>query len=178
MLYKRLIMENDETWATLFELVIELEKAAADFYRGLAEKFSHVPKVSEFFIGMLMDEIQHVQVATNIRGSLTPSQLHDPAEPLLLRKVRETLRCLDEDKLNSVRTLDDAYQMAHQLESSEIDTILKLLMSRFGDFDAEKRFAVLDIRHADKLTEFFQASGSAEWRKSILIRDAGLTSDQ
>lgn len=177
MLYKRLIMENDETWATLFELVIELEKAAADFYRGLAKNFSHVPKVSEFWREMQMEELRHVEIATNIRDSLTPSQLPDPADPSLLRKVRETLRLLDKDKVNFVRTLDDAYQMAHQLETSEAGMVLGLLKIRFTDFDKHKRFAVLETRHTDKLTDFSQTFGDAGWRKSIVIRGAGLTSD-
>jgi hypothetical protein len=69
-----------------------------------------------------------------------------------------------EDKLSSVNTLDDAYEIAYWFEYSEVNTAFEVILSRFVPSDTRKDF-VMDLisEHLAKLHSF----GDAGWRQGI-----------
>ena len=167
-------MSNAASNATLFELAIGAEKAAMDFYLGLLKKFSFLPEVSDFWNGMLKDKIGHAQELENIRDSLRPSQLSLPADPSLLRKAQKVSRFSVRDRLNSFPTLDDAYELAHEFEHAEVNTVFACLMNEFVSDEKKKKCALSELQsHLAKLMDFSQTFGNVEWRKNIVLCEPG-----
>ena len=71
---------NRQDVATLIELAITAEQATRDIYLGLADKFSHLPPVANFWRAMAEDESTHAEGLTKLRDSLMPEQLSAPAD--------------------------------------------------------------------------------------------------
>jgi len=154
----------------LFKLAIGTEKTAEEFYSGLAEKFSHLPEISTFWLTLADDEKHHAQELEKIQDSLSPSQLSTPADPLTLQKAKQNRHISVLSLLNSVKNLNDAYEIAHQLEYSEVNVVFGFLMTRFISSEQQKEFVGSEIKvHQARLLEFFQTFGGAEWRKGIEV---------
>jgi rubrerythrin len=166
-------MPNDQTIAALFELAITAEEAAQDFYLGLVEKFSHLPTIADFWQKMMEDEVLHVRALREIRASLTPDQFSAPVEPAIWWKAKEVSRFSVQKRLNSVKTLEDAYQSAHYLEYSEINTVFEFLLTEFTSSDKSREFIASQLRdHVEKLTEFSETFGDAVRRSGIVARSS------
>jgi len=159
------------TVAALFELAIAAEREAAEFYRGLAKKFSHLAEASDLWKEMAKDEAAHIARLEEVRASLTPEQLRAPVEGEILLKAKATpfsARHL----LAQVETLEDAYQFAHSLEHSEVNTIFEFILVEFVDQDTQREFISSQLRgHIARLTESSIAVKGAGWRSEIASRD-------
>ncbi|MEE8168382.1 MAG: hypothetical protein V3T58_05875 [Candidatus Hydrothermarchaeales archaeon] len=139
----------------LFKLAITAEKTVRDFYLNLIKKFSELNEVSEFWKGMVRDEIQHIQELSSIHSSLTMDQLFAPADPALVEEARKFLKFSFKDELKSIETLEDAYQVTHKLEYSEINTVYNFLLMEFVSSDEKKKFAMTQLKnHLKKIDEF------------------------
>ena len=172
-------MHSEDTIERLFELSIAAEKTAGDFYAGLAQKFFHLPEVSEFWKGMAGDEEQHMRRLEAIRDSLTSSQLFVPADRAVLDAVKNAVKFSVTEMLASVRNLDDAYELAHDLENSEVNTVFELLSTEFRPSRERKEFVRSQVKgHIIKLSNFFHAFGDDERRKSVAARTKETTSDE
>lgn len=164
-------MPQRETIAALFELTIEAEKIMLSYYQGLIKKFSHVAEISEFWKSMADDELQHIHALEGLRSSLAQDVLSSPAEPGMLQKIREAFRFTSEEALGSVKTLEDAYEIANRLEDSETNRVTMLLNAKFVSSAEKKKFLMSLIEtHLSDLAEFFKF-GKAEWRRSIKALD-------
>lgn len=164
-------MAHGETVAALFELSINAEKVMHAFYRGLMKKFSPWPEVSDFWKGMAEEEMQHARELLGIRDSLEPGQLQAPADPPILHKAKRILRFSVRDSLNSIKTLDDAYNLSHDIEFSEGNAVLELLVREYIPPGKRKKFVLAEIEnHIAKLMKFNETLGDAEWRKSIVVK--------
>ena len=149
-------MHGEETIEQLFELSMAAEKTAGDFYAGLARKFSHLPEVSEFWKEMARDEERHIMGLEAIRDSLTSGQLFVPADQAVLGAVKNALKFSVKEMLASVRNLDDAYELAHDLENSEVNTVFEFLSTEFRPSRERKEFVRSQVKgHIIKLLSFF-----------------------
>ncbi len=144
-------MSHKESVKNLFDLSISIENHFQDFYRGLTRMFAHEPDVSEFWMRMLDDEIVHAEELKKIRGSLTPEQLQSPVDPSNIQKLEELLGYSIEDILNSIKTLDDAYKIAHKFENSEANKVFEFLALEFVPSNKKKKALITHIR--DHITE-------------------------
>ena len=125
-------MSNKATMGELFELAIAAEKAAEELYRGLELKFSHHPEIAGFGKEYAAEETGHARQLEDIRDTLSPDQLSAPADPRQLKYARRVLQSPVEKKLKCVNNLEDAYQLAHELESSETNAIFEFLITDFA----------------------------------------------
>ncbi len=66
---------SEETIELLFEHAIENENNAAQIYKRLSKLFSHVPGLSDFWEGLVQDEIRHAKILKDLQKMLTPEQL-------------------------------------------------------------------------------------------------------
>ncbi len=159
------------TASSLFEFAIIGERAAEDFYNGLAGKFGHEAAVSAFWKTMASDEREHVRILENIRKTLTPAQLAAPADPFIFQTAAENARVRIGDVLGLVRNLNDAYVLAHLWENSEVNRVFEFLVMKFIPFADDGRFVRLQvINHKNRLVMFSQAFGEAEVRKNIPVK--------
>ena len=156
----------------MFELAIRIEKSQQALYHKLSEMFSHLSDVSDFWKGMEKDEMYHAKTLEKIRGSLHPYQLLTPADPSILRKIKEVLNTPLKERMNSIKTLNDAYDLSHEIENSELNMIFEFLVKEFESSEETKKFALEEIDyHLDKLMKFPQTFGDIDWRKSIVIKE-------
>ncbi|MEI6128104.1 MAG: ferritin family protein, partial [Pseudomonadota bacterium] len=115
-------MKNDETYYALFDLAITGEKKAREFFTGLAAKCSGHADLAAFWKKLAAEESGHIGMLEELKSSLTARELNLPADHAMLWKAREVLQFSVEESLHKIKTLDDAYERAHELESSEINT--------------------------------------------------------
>jgi rubrerythrin len=161
----------DETIEDLFELAITAEKLTQVYYHGLIGNFSPWPEVSDFWKGMVKNEMQHATELTNIRDSLGPSQLRALADPPIHQKAKHVTRFSVKGSLNSIRTLDDAYNISHDIEFSEVNAVFEFLIREYIPSGKLNKFVLSEIEnHLAKLMKFNETLGDAEWRKSIVIK--------
>ena len=163
-----------DTTETLLELAITAERENREFYQGLSKMFCHRSGVAHFWQGMAMDEVQHAQELENIRKSLTAEQLHAPANKTVLAQARKARMFSVSDSLNSIGTLEDAYQIAGHLERSEVNTVFSFITSEFVPEDKQKEFILWQLEnHTQKMVKFPQLFGDSESRKKILSKPVG-----
>ena len=78
---------------------------------------------------------------------------------------------LSKDLVGSINTLDDAYELAHQIEFSEVNAIFKFLSSELIPFDKQEKIISSGIvQHQQKLLDLSRDFGDREWRKEIKIQ--------
>ncbi len=160
-------MNGTDTVKDLLLLAISAEESARVFYSELSRMFKHMPDVSARWKELSHDEVLHKNGLEEIFSQLSEAELSAPA-PGILQKLKETLKDSSlEDKLSSVETLDDAFEIAYRLEYSEVNTAFEIIMSRFVTSAVRQNF-VMDLvgEHVAKLQGF----GDAGWRQNIKAR--------
>lgn len=155
----------EDTVETLFALAIQAEQSARDFYAGLLHLFSHAPRAAAVWQEMEKDEEEHMRFLEEVRARLTPDQLQTPADPDMMRKLRECLRFSPQDALQGIRDLEDAYQYAHDLEYSEVNAVLEFVINEYH-LDPPVRVRLVDHYLQTHLKKLLALEGSA-WRRSI-----------
>jgi len=162
---------SEKTIELLLEYAIEIEYKAAQIYGTLSKLFPHVPGLSDFWQGLKEDELGHVEALHETRKLLTPKQLLQDPGPKMWEDVIHIQLMLGQDLLAAVNTLDDAYELAHELEFSEVNAIFQFLAAECIPFDKRKRFIHSMIeQHQQKLSDFNQNFGNRDWRKRIGIQ--------
>jgi len=100
-----------------------------------------------------------------VRACLTPEQLQAPAEPEMMRRLRNFSKFSSQEILQGINDLNDAYYYAHELEHSEINTVLEFIIHEYHA-DPILRARLVDMylqAHVKRLL----ALGGAAWRQSI-----------
>ena len=139
-------MPKDTTVAALFELAIGAEKTAEELYRGLETKFAHHPEVANFWGQYAAEEVTHARWLERFRDSLNSEELSAPADPHTLEEARAVLGFSVEDALEQIRNLEDAYQLASELEHSETNTVFEFLVNHFSSDEKTQSFLRTQLR--------------------------------
>lgn len=159
---------HEETVADLFELAIASEEAAAQLYRGFEAKFANQPDVARFWARYAAEEAGHARWLKDCRKTSSPEQLAAPANPEILQAASWIRRFFLEDTLAQIHNLQDAYELAHDLEHSETNLVFEFLITNYA---GPKGLAFLRTQlsgHVDKLTNEFPARfGSPSLRKAV-----------
>jgi len=159
-----------DNYEAVFELAREAEERTKNFFAELAKRCTHLPAIAAFWQGMSDDEAEHIRMLDEIRASLPDVQLRKPVAPHIIWKAREMLQFFSEKNLGRIETLDDAYELAHELEFSEINTIYCFILEQFIPAEKRRSFLKAEIQaHQNKLTRFAQSFGDARRRKEIKL---------
>jgi N-acetyl-gamma-glutamylphosphate reductase len=160
------------TNAEVFKLADDIEILQQEFYSRLVDIFSHVPEVSNFWKDMEKDEVIHSQALQRIVDSVPHDQLRSLATPYIVASASKVLEMSADDRVKSIKNLDDAYEMAHEQERSELNMVYNFLVVHFSLSNDIKRFALAELeKHVQKLTDFTATHGDEEWRKSIRVKE-------
>ena len=156
------------TLGQLVDTAIAAEDAARKVYLGFTHKFIARPDVSDFWQTMADDEAEHGRILSQVRYRVPADELMMPIDARLAEKA-EKLQSLDIHKLvNSVYNLNDAYQIAYDLESAEVNTIFNFLTIRFLSTDESYDIITSTIdRHLLRLAEFTRTFGDAQQCRHI-----------
>ncbi len=157
----------EDTIDTLFALSIGAEKAAREFYEGLLRLFGHNPRAAKVWEEMRSDEEEHIRFLEEVRARLTPEQLQEPADPEMIQRLRNALRRFSpQGARQNIHDLNDAYNYAHELEHSEVNSVLEFII-RENHVDPALRARLVDMYlqvHVKRLL----ALGGVAWRRSGL----------
>ena len=152
----------------LIETSIAAESAARKVYLGFTHKFIFRPDTSEFWQLMADDEGDHARILSEMREHVSEEDMNTPIDARMTEKA-EQLQTLDiRELVNSVANLDDAYRIAYDLESSEVNAIFNFLTIRFLSSDESYDIISATIdRHLLRLADFSRTFGNAEQCKQI-----------
>ncbi len=121
-------MPDEVTVDQLFDMAIMAERTAEHVYRRLGTMFAAHWDVVRFWSDYAAAEDSHAQWLERIRGELSSKQLAAPADPQTVSNAQELLRLPVEQALEGIRTLDDAYQLANEMESGETNVVFDFLI--------------------------------------------------
>jgi len=162
---------TNPTVKELFEKAIEIENRAEEFYRILADIFSHYDKVSNFWNSLAADEVMHSKTLQNIYKSIPEQKLVSLPDEKIYESVNMIYNFVQKDMISGINNLDDAYEAAHEFEFSEINAIFKILVTEFIQVDERRKFIVSEImNHQKKLVDFSKNFGDRRWRREVLVR--------
>ncbi len=163
--------KTENTIGKLFVLAIELEYKTADIYEKFAKLFPHVPGLPAFWQGLRDDEIQHVITLQNVSTSLTPEQLLVCPPKEMWDSALKSQQIISKDLIGAITNLNDAYELAHELEFFEANTIFNFLTSKIIHSGKPEEIDYLAIvKHQQKLMNFCYSFGNREWRKEIKVQ--------
>jgi len=142
----QLVDGGQATIGDLLAVGVQLEAAAQRFYEGLVEMFRHAPEVADFWRHFAADEMLHGKQLTELHASTSETRLSEPTDAMMLEAGRKLLVLSPEDRLREVRNLDDAYEIAHDLETSETNTIFRFFITEFSQ---DRCIITAMLRHLD-----------------------------
>jgi rubrerythrin len=151
-------MPNVVTINELFDMAIRAEKAAEDVYRRLQAKFASHPDVTRFWRDYAAAEAGHALWLGRIRGDLSPEQLTAPADEQTASAAQRLLLFPVERALREIKTLEDAYQLANELESGETNVVFDFLITHFASDAQAQSFMRSQLKdHVAKISAGFPA---------------------
>jgi hypothetical protein len=146
------------------------ERAAAHFYEGLAYLFQDHPEISEFWRTMMKDELAHERQLSEIKRGLSANQLSKAAEKEIARELeREVAKFIPKFDLTTIETLDDAYEVAYDLEYSEINSVYKAIVNKcVSEVDRVEFVLAQNLKHVSRLETFSKSVADEARRRSII----------
>ncbi len=132
------MMSSAKTVNDLFEYAIALEKAAESLYLAFEKMFSQDPEVAAFWHRYADEEDGHALYLENVRAGLDADRLSQPADPGMLEKVLHCIAQASSVKLDEIENLDDAYQLAVELENSETNAVFEFMIVNFSTDELAK----------------------------------------
>jgi ferritin len=149
-------MSDRQSVHTLFEYAVAAEHYARDLYSEFARLFDANPGVAAFWQRYAAEEMGHARWLEQLLKKLPPETCDAPADFDKLEMARHMIKVPLATALADVETLEDAYQLAHALESSEINTIFEFLLFTFADDPQATQFARDQLRdHVARLSTGF-----------------------
>lgn len=161
--------ETDKTTKSLFDSAISIELIAGRIYRDFSKFFSYEPDIASFWDGMCDDENKHAEILKETRDSISSEIMGSPADPTMWEKMAVVKSMMGKAVYKEVNNLDDAYDLAHQIESSEIEAIFKFLTLEYFSSPLREAFISSEIvDHQSKLMTFSEKFGPKTWRREIM----------
>jgi hypothetical protein len=149
----------------IFESTIETKRKVGQIYKQFAELFSHIPEVENFWRKMNLNQITHADWLEETKESLSEEEILSLPEVELVLKTHSIRNLFDKHSEKEISTLLDAYEIAHELELSEVNELFRILSSQYISCE-EKKNLVLDTieKHRQEIVDLAKrfASGMTE----------------
>ena len=167
--------KNVDTVDDLFRLALAAETEARLFYRGLRALFAPAPAAASFWDRMYEDETVHCRELLLIYAALPAAVRRSPADPEVLEKARRNARMPLRKDFRSIRTLDDAFEIAHRLETSEVMVVFAFIRGKYVPLARRRSFTLSVLEeHLQRIMDFPQRFGDPAARRMIIARRRGL----
>ncbi len=129
-------MPGRSTVGKLFEMAIEAEERLEKMYKRFADMFRHRSDVAAFWERYAEEEHGHAEWLKRIRDKQPQEQLDQPADSTMLEYARKALGAKLEKRVKGIKNLEDAYQLASDVENSETNAVFEFLITHFP-FDSK-----------------------------------------
>lgn len=157
---------QQHTLEELFGRAIQVENRAGTIYRELAQRFAHHPESAALWKALAADEKVHAEVLRKTLKGAPAEKLASPTPAETWTTITEILHRLRKDPLGSIANLQDAYELAHEFEHSEVNTIFEFLSVDVVPGEVEREFVRTHIaQHQEKLTAFREGYRGEDWRR-------------
>ena len=161
----------DLTVGEILDRAIKIEKRVADLYAVFAKRFSYVPGMSDFWRDLRRDEIGHMGELRVVYESLPAEKLRVPESRAISISVHRAMAFVEDDCFSRIKTLDDAYEIARNLESSEINAVFEYLTMELVSPASHSEIIVNQVdEHEKKLEDFDRLYGDKNWRLQFPIQ--------
>jgi hypothetical protein len=151
-------MSNPVTVDELFDWAMKAEKIAEDVYRHFQASFASQTDAARFWRDYAAAEVGHARVLKRIREGLSPEQLAAPADVETAAAAQRLLKFPVEKALQEVETLEDAYQLANEIESGETNVVFEFLIVHFASDAQAQALIRSQLRdHVAKISTGFPA---------------------
>lgn len=161
-------MSQTITTSELINAAIAAENAARNIYLAFKQMFRHRPDIADFWQAMADDEEEHARVLARVHGLVPVEGLTYPVDASAASKAYQ-LQGIDIDSmLESVNNLNDAYQVAYTLESSEVNVVFNFLAINF--LPAEESYKIISASispHLLRLAQFTRTFGDIEQCRKV-----------
>ncbi len=137
---------STETIGKLFDYAIELEKVTEILYRQMGKMFAHNHDVEQFWMHIADEERGHASYLERIRAGVDTKRLSEPADEKMMQDVQMCLGASSQKRLDNIQNLEDAYQLATELENSETNTIFEFMIMNFSTDELSKSQKFLRIQ--------------------------------
>ena len=152
----------------LFDRSIQIEKQAEVIYKELEKRFAHNPEAAALWKALAADEVIHAQVLAKALEAAPPEKLASQAPVEVWASVQEILDRMGQDLPGSIKSLKDAYELAHQLEYSEVNAIFEFLTVDAVPGNVERAFVRTHIiKHQKRLTDFSEGYRGKDWEEVV-----------
>ncbi|MEJ2568706.1 MAG: ferritin family protein [candidate division WOR-3 bacterium] len=161
-------LNPETTFEEIFENAIEIEKTAGQIYAKFAKMFSSFPNAANFWKEMDKDESDHARWLIEIKESLSDKELSSSPDYDLILKVHHINKLLEEYSSQKIENLDDAYELANDIESSEVNNLFSILTHKFIPSEEKRKFLLSEINeHQLKIMDFPKNFGDKILREEI-----------
>jgi hypothetical protein len=151
-------MSNPVTVDELFDWAMKAEKIAEDVYRHFQASFASQSDVARFWRNYAAAEVGHALALKRIRETLSPEQLVAAADAETASAAQRLLMFPVQKALQGVKDLEDAYQLANEIESGETNVVFEFLIIHFAwDAQAQSLMRSQLRDHVAKLSTGFPA---------------------
>lgn len=159
---------NEDSASCIFNKAIEMEYDAQQLYLRFAGLFQHFNEIAVFWKDLANDEAIHAEKLCSIRDNMSRDKLTSPVSSILYHNSIKSHAIDIGHIMSTINDLDDAYEIAHDIEFSEVNVIFKLLVTDYGAADQRRDFLASEIKnHQSKLVNFGQRFGDKIFRSSI-----------
>lgn len=160
----------------IYDGFIQFEERSAALYLELSVRFFDNPDLSWFWVEMAMEEKQHAGMLQHCReAGVFSSELPGKGE---IQRLNSLFRQLETRLAQPKLTLDDGFDMAIELESSEINDIYSRLTAPITGpaYVMRKKMELSLAGHFERLQDAasqFNASRSVQTRLAGLLSHSG-----
>jgi rubrerythrin len=168
--------ESGPTMEWVFTEAIRFELRVRQFYIALAAGSAAYPPGAELWRQMAADEQHHADTLKRLLEGFSAEQKAQSPERELTDRIDQVHRQAERLSPDSTMTLYDAYQLAHEMESGELNYLFKLLIQKFIPSGERRRILTEEIvTHQDRLTGFAKRFDDRRDMKRISMQppDAG-----
>jgi rubrerythrin len=116
----------------LIGLAIQSERALERLYRNLSDGFASIPEVSDFWSSYAAEEAGHAHWLETLRDKTDEDRLNQYTDPEILRLAEGSLSTPMDVLLHKVSDLQEAFDLANELEHAETNMVFEFLITNFS----------------------------------------------
>jgi hypothetical protein len=124
-------MANPLTVGEVFETAIATERSFEDLYNQMQIAFAQLPDMAQFWGRFSSDEARHATWLSGLRARLDRDVLSKPVSEEIVRLVRGVADFSADRAMSQVSDLEDAFELANELENAETNAIFQFLIQNF-----------------------------------------------
>jgi regulator of RNase E activity RraB len=157
----------------ILERAIETKEKVGQIYLRFAELFSHIPEIEEFWKRMNFNQSTHADWLKEIKESLTEEQILSLPEVEWVLKTHSIKSLFDKHSGKEIDNLHDAYEIAYEIEFSEVNDLFKMLSSEFISSEEKKNIILTAIDvHKQQIMNLLEKFDDIALMKDVKAEDS------